>query len=291
MSKRETSGGRLDRVALGVHGSKTSMKRVRRLLVETDEGIKDVSQEDLIAGLVKRTAVETTRANGRETLAECLDCGAPILLNVSGRRTTRCDRHARLAIERRWRAKNPEKVLAKVRRQYHKDVEKSRASGRRSRAKHAEKRAAYEKARAAERRAAARKRRASHPERYREKSRAWRETNAERVREQKRQSRNARLELERERDRKRYAAKRAKAGFSVPVTAPAVRPTSVQCRSCSAELTVKARGVVPSLCKPCHSAASNESELGRARVRRYRAKKKAEREAAKASAPRAGSER
>jgi hypothetical protein len=148
-----------DKRSLGVHGSKTEAKRTRPIIVVPKDGgeLREVSHEDVITGLVKKTAVEIA---GSKDYIACELCGKPRKRHKTGptpRYCAPCALAAKQACTRQWYAKNPEAARQASRKRY------------------------------AEKPENAKRWRTENPEAAREASRKWRAENPEAVREANRQ--------------------------------------------------------------------------------------------------------
>lgn len=181
------------RVEVAVHGSKKKAGRSRPIIVVPREGgeLREVTQEDLLAGLVKKTAAETAGVKGYIACAG-EGCAAVVKQTNGVRRfcpacaTERRREKMREAANKAYAA-NPEKMRVVARARRAANPEKMREAKRARYAASLEKAREYQRARYAanleKNREAVRKWRAANLEKKRESDRARHAANPERARE------------------------------------------------------------------------------------------------------------
>jgi len=97
----KTRGAPIDKLSLGVHGSKKAARRTRPVIVVPKDGgeLRQVSSEELIAGLVKKTAVELAGLRGYRQ-CEYASCARMVKQPRKGR-TKCCPEHTKAVIRDR----------------------------------------------------------------------------------------------------------------------------------------------------------------------------------------------
>jgi len=111
--------GNLGRVAIAIHGSvKDGSVRARKLKrVRADGTVDEITHEDLLTGLVQKTAVEIARVEGeRPEGFLCPDClESWVTIAPKGRVPVRCKRCLTRARSARFWQKNIDKLRVKAR--------------------------------------------------------------------------------------------------------------------------------------------------------------------------------
>lgn len=197
------------RVEIAVHGSRKVAKRSRPIIVVPKDGgeLREVSHEDVLSGLVKKTATEIAHVDGRPEYVLCLDCRKPVATRAMGPVPSRCKRctkrdrdpirkHAR---RREWAKQNSDRVAASKKRSVQKkDPGALREERKRARDRYRSKNLDKDRERVS-------KWRAENPVAAAESARKSRARNKDECNERRRDRRRLDPEIAREKDRANYA--------------------------------------------------------------------------------------
>lgn len=149
--RRRPSGVRADVTEVVVHTSREGDKPQRQIILVPRDGgeLRVISNEELLAGMVKTTAVAMAKVEGRPDAFPCPECQVRMVLTPPrGRAPKRCDhcRAERLKMKRRayvklWRQRHPETAKQRqdaANRRTASDPDRMREYGRRAQRRLAE---------------------------------------------------------------------------------------------------------------------------------------------------------